>query len=113
MKRREKPDSVNHPSVGTEEEVNAKSKARSSLKALAVTRDILKPLVMTLDIMKAWGYITDMPEGIGGDSPSAEGTSVRCERCQADFRVERDFGHEDCLHHWGRVRSAKVNGMVV
>lgn len=66
---------------------------------------------MSLETMETWGYITEIPEGIGGDRPSAEGTSLKCERCQADYRVEKDFGANDCFYHWGKVRTTKVAGM--
>ncbi|KAG0709725.1 ribonuclease H-like protein [Suillus ampliporus] len=110
LKRRPIPTSISHPSVGTEEDLVARAESRKKLDNLRVTRDILKPVVMSLEDMQTWGFIAEVPEGLGGDQPSADGKIVQCERCTQSYMVKSNPASEECLYHWGRLFTHKVNG---
>lgn len=104
------PDSLSHPSVGTEAELVARAEARKSLEALRLTRSHLEPYVMTMEDMIKWGYFVDIPEGLGGNEPSLEGKVAKCERCTQPFQVKRMEEADNCIYHAGKPYTTKVNG---
>ncbi|KAG6810869.1 hypothetical protein H0H92_009990 [Tricholoma furcatifolium] len=110
LKRREIPHHVSDDSVGTEAEVAARIEARKSRKALRLTRDLLQPYLMSPDDMLAWGYFLDLPEGPGGSQPSLEGKTAKCERCTQPFLVKRREEADNCIYHWGKPFSTKLEG---
>ncbi|KAI0661013.1 ribonuclease H-like protein [Cubamyces menziesii] len=110
LKRRPKPDSVSHASVGTEEEVVAREEMRKKMTALRLTAAQLEPYVLSIDEMKTWGYIVEIPAGPGGDKPHEEGSVMTCERCNQKFLVKRREQADQCRYHWGKPYSSKVNG---
>lgn len=110
LKRRPIPTSISHPSVGTEEDLAARAESRKKLDDLRVTRHILKSLVMSLEDLQTWGFITEVPEGLGGDQPTAEGKIIQCERCTQPYMVNNNPVSEECHFHWGRLFTHKVNG---
>ncbi|KAG1806725.1 ribonuclease H-like protein [Suillus plorans] len=110
LKRRPIPTSISHPSVGTEEDLAARAESKKKLNDLQVTRLLLKPIVMSLEAMQTWGFITEMPEGLGSDQPSAEGKIIQCERCTQSYMVKNDPTAEECQYHWGKLFTHKVNG---
>ncbi|KIP10709.1 hypothetical protein PHLGIDRAFT_11157 [Phlebiopsis gigantea 11061_1 CR5-6] len=89
IKRRPSPDNINHPSVGTEGQIAKREEDRKKLQALKITVEQLEPYALTQDEMKQWGYIVDIPAGPGGDRPSEEGSIMKCERCNQQFKVKR------------------------
>lgn len=113
LKRREFPDSMSHPSVGTEDDIVKREEARKSMAALRLTSERLEPYVLSLDELKKWGYIIEIPPGPGGEEPHAEDTIKKCERCTQPFKVVRRQEVEECKYHWGRPFSSKANGMSV
>lgn len=110
LKRRPIPDSISHPSVGTEQDIATREEQRKSLESLRLTREHLEPLVLSMDDMKKWGYIVEIPEGVGGDRPSEEGQPAKCERCGQQFLVKRKELADECTYHWGRQYTKQVNG---
>ncbi|TFK55937.1 hypothetical protein OE88DRAFT_1621054 [Heliocybe sulcata] len=110
LKRRPVPDKVSHPSVGTEQELAERAEKRKSLESLQLTRAHLEPLMLTVEDMQKWGYVTEIPEGPGGDRPSEEGNTMKCERCKEQFLVKRMELADECTFHWGRPYSKQVNG---
>ncbi|KAI0335436.1 ribonuclease H-like protein [Cubamyces sp. BRFM 1775] len=110
LKRRPKPDSVSHASVGTEEEVIAREEMRKKMTALRLTAAQLEPYVLSVDEMKKWGYVVEVPAGPGGDKPHEEGSVMTCERCNQKFLVKRRENADQCRYHWGKPYSSKVNG---
>jgi hypothetical protein len=60
--------------------------------------------------MRTWGYIVEIPEGIGGERPSEEGSIQKCERCNEQFQVKRQGEAEECTFHWGKPFTSKANG---
>ncbi|KAI9063274.1 ribonuclease H-like protein [Trametes sanguinea] len=110
LKRRPKPDTASHASVGTESEVLEREEMRKKVAALRLTAAQLEPYVLTIDEMKKWGYITEVPSGVGGDKPHDEGSIMTCERCGQKFVVKRRENADHCRYHWGRPYSSKVNG---
>lgn len=110
LKRRPIPTSISHPSVGTEEDLVARAESRKKLDDLQVTRLLLKPIVMSLEAMETWGFITEVPEGLGGDQPSAEGKITQCDRCTQSYMIKNKPTAEECQYHWGRLFTHKVNG---
>ncbi|KIM90892.1 hypothetical protein PILCRDRAFT_811388 [Piloderma croceum F 1598] len=110
LKRRPKPDSASHPSVGTEGELVAREESRKSLDSLRITRDHLLPLLLSMDDMRNWGYIIDMPDGPGGSNPNLEGYTMKCERCSQPYMVRSTALADECLYHYGKQFSQKVNG---
>ena len=110
LKRRPKPDSVAHPSVGTEEDLATREESRKSLDSLRITREHLLPLRLSIDDMRRWGYIIDLPDGPGGTKPSLEGYTMQCERCNQPYMVKSEVQPEECLYHYGKQFSRNVNG---
>ena len=110
LKRRPIPDSVSHPSVGTEAEVIARAEAQKSLESLRLSRELLEPLVHSADQLRTWGYFLDMPPGPGGDQPSLEEKIVKCDRCTQYFLVKPTEVADKCVYHWGKPYSTRVNG---
>ena len=110
LKRRPIPISLSHPSVGTEAEVIARAEAQNSLKSLHLSRKLLEPLVHSVDQLKTWGYFLDLPSGPGGDQPSLEESIAKCDRCAQYFLVKRVEAAENCIYHWGKPYSTRVNG---
>ncbi|KAF9268064.1 ribonuclease H-like protein [Marasmius fiardii PR-910] len=110
LKRRPVPDSIAHPSVGTEGEIAARAEAHKSLQSLRLTRSILDPYILPILELEKWGYIVKIPDGPGGNEPSKEGQLAKCERCGEPFMVHRDFKPTECLHHWGKPYMKLLNG---
>ncbi|KAI0081741.1 ribonuclease H-like protein [Panus rudis PR-1116 ss-1] len=110
IKQRPFPDSVSHPSVGTNAEVAAKEEARKKLAALRLSTSQLEPYVMTKDELEHWGYIVDIPLGVGGEKPSEEGSIQKCERCGTQFKVKKMEEADQCVYHWGRPRIVRTSG---
>ncbi|KAG5639273.1 hypothetical protein H0H81_004934 [Sphagnurus paluster] len=110
LKRRPLPDSLSHTSVGTEGDLSARAEARKSIQALRLTRNHLESFVMSKEDMLRWGYFVDIPEGPGGIEPSLEGKVAKCERCAQPFLVKRKEVADNCIHHWGKPFTTKVNG---
>lgn len=111
MKRRSFPDSISHPSVGTEAGIQKREEERKKLEALRLTSSDLQPYILSVDEMKKWGYIVDIPEGVGGDRPSEEGSIQKCERCNEQFQVKRKEEADECRYHWGRAYTKSANGL--
>ncbi|EIN10457.1 hypothetical protein PUNSTDRAFT_64972 [Punctularia strigosozonata HHB-11173 SS5] len=110
LKKRPKPDTTAHPSVGTEGQVKARQETKTKLEALRLTPEHLEPLIMSRAEMQAWGYLVDIPPGPGGEKPSEEGGVMKCDRCATMFQVKRKDEAEQCEYHWGRAYSTKING---
>lgn len=66
---------------------------------------------MTEEQMKVYDYITEIPEGVGGDSPNQVGNLINCERCGNPFQVAEVPTENECTYHWGRPYTTKANGM--
>lgn len=101
---------MSHSSVGTEDDLAARAESRKKLDNLRLTRDKLKSIVMSLEDMEAWGFIVQVPQGIGGDKPTAEGQVLQCERCTQSYMVKSNPPLEECHYHWGKLFTHKVNG---
>lgn len=110
LKKRPIPNSVFHPSVGTEAEIIARAEAQKSLESLHLSRELLKPLVHSVDQLRTWGYFLDIPPGPGGDQPTLEEKVAKCDRCAQYFLVKRMEAAEKCVYHWGKPYSTRVNG---
>lgn len=110
LKRRPKPDSAGHPSVGSEADVLAREEMRKKVAALRLSAAQLEPYVLSLDAMRTWGYVVEVPPGPGGERPHEEGAVMTCERCAQKFQVKRREEADECRFHWGRPFSSKVNG---
>jgi RNA exonuclease 1 len=110
LKRRPKPDSISHHSVGTEGDLQVRAESRKSLDSLRLTRSHLESLVMSVTDMQKCGYVVDVPGGPGGDKPTQEGALANCERCSSPFQISGMQLRDACLHHWGRPYSKTING---
>lgn len=110
LKKRPKPDNINHVSVGTADDIVKREEDRHKLESLRLTVKHLEPYVLSMDEMRLWGYIVDIPDGVGGDQPSEEGNIRKCERCNQQFQVKRLEDADECVFHWGRPFTSKANG---
>ncbi|KAJ7276489.1 Rexo1 protein [Mycena haematopus] len=110
LKRRPLPDTSSHPSVGTEEEVIARAEALKTRKSLRVTRANVEHLIVSAEDLKIWGFILDIPEGVGGDQPSLENKISKCDRCGKDFLVKRKDEADGCIYHWGKPITRTAGG---
>ncbi|KAH7914206.1 ribonuclease H-like protein [Hygrophoropsis aurantiaca] len=110
LKRRETPTSISHPSVGTEDDITARAESRKKLDALRLTQSVLQPLMLSLADMQKWGYIIDIPEGIGGNEPHAQGKVMQCDRCGQAYMVSSCPEKDECTFHWGKPFTKAING---
>ncbi|PCH41072.1 hypothetical protein WOLCODRAFT_69616 [Wolfiporia cocos MD-104 SS10] len=110
LKRRAFPDSASHASVGTEGDLAARAEAAQKFATLRLTRAQLVPYVLSLDDMRRFGYVVEVPPGEGGAQPADEGAVKTCERCAQPFMVKRKEEADECVYHWGKAFSNKVNG---
>lgn len=62
--------------------------------------------------LATWGYFVEIPEGAGGDNPSQEGKIAKCERCTQPFLVKRKEEADECIYHWGKPYTTKINGEI-
>ncbi|KAF5322365.1 hypothetical protein D9619_000791 [Psilocybe cf. subviscida] len=110
LKRRPAPTDINHPSVGTEADLVERAETQKSLNALRLSSDILKPLIHSVSDLEKWGYIVNIPPGVGGDLPSMLGRIVKCDRCVQYYLVKPLEETETCIYHWGRPYTTKSGG---
>ncbi|KAI0723275.1 Rexo1 protein [Earliella scabrosa] len=110
LKKRPKPDTASHPSVGTEAEVQAREEMRRKMESLKLTTSQMEPYILSIDEMKTWGYIVEVPPGPGGDKPHEEGSIMTCERCKEKFVVKRRDEADQCRFHWGKAFTSKADG---
>lgn len=110
LKRRPKPDSISHFSVGTQNDIAKREEEKKKLESLKLTTSHLASYVLTLEQMETWGYMTEIPEGEGGSRPSEEGATQKCERCAEPFLVKRKDEADECAFHWGKRFTNKQNG---
>ncbi|KAJ2930242.1 hypothetical protein H1R20_g6921, partial [Candolleomyces eurysporus] len=110
IKRRDPPTFISHPSVGTEDEIKARAESKKSLESLQLSKSLLEPLIHSTECLSDWGYIVDVPAGVGGREPSLEGKVAKCNRCAQPFQVKRMEEADDCTYHWGRALMTRVNG---
>ena len=74
------------------------------------------PLILSRDQLQKWGFLAEIPEpwGPGGQSPSAEGSRVKCERCAVTYVVqplaEGKASAAECTYHWGKAVTRNING---
>jgi len=111
LKRREAPTSLIHDSVGTEDELVTRAEARKSLQSLHLTRAHLEPLLHSPAILEKAGYVVCVPDEPGGIQPSSEGKTTKCERCGQVFVIKRKSEADECIYHWGRPHTARINGI--
>lgn len=100
-----------HDSVGTETDLQLRAKARKITRVSA--RDLEnRGALMSEEQMAAWGFMLEVPSGVGGDMPTSEGEERVCERCSERFIVT-PLGQgkdEACSFHWARPYTKTVNG---
>ncbi|KAL5527323.1 hypothetical protein ACEPAG_6114 [Sanghuangporus baumii] len=110
LKKRSKPTSLLHESVGTEGTLQKRRESHDKLRSLRLSPEHLASHVMNLEQLKTWGFMTEVPDGPGGQSPSDEGKIKQCDRCSKSFVVKRKENADVCVHHWGRVSAKRING---
>ena len=112
LKRRIPPDSLQHPSVGTDSQIAARKAEQDSVQAVQLTPSLLEPLIPTKDQLVALGYLTELPAdwGPGGDDPTAANKQLTCDRCKTEYVVKDDFDRTECSYHYGRVYSTVQSG---
>ncbi|KAH9977779.1 ribonuclease H-like domain-containing protein [Lactifluus volemus] len=116
LKKRPRPTSLNHSSVGTAGDLVARREEADALSSLCLTQPQLEPLVLTPEELQNCGYIVDIPEewGPGGDSPSGAGQLFNCDRCKTPY-VVRPLDHDAnvaraCTYHWGKALYRTIGG---
>ncbi|KAI0068640.1 ribonuclease H-like protein [Artomyces pyxidatus] len=111
LKARPPPTSVNHPSIGTADDLKARAAAKHALSELRLTPANLASLILTRDELTLWNYLVEVPEewGPGSKSPSAVGSRMQCERCRTPY-VVRANPEDECTYHWGKPLFTTVNG---
>ena len=92
---------------------------RNALTSQRLTRSELEPLLallLTHEDLLRWNCIVDIPVewGPGGESPSAYGEILTCERCKEPYVVRpSDHGPavaNACTHHWGKSLYRSIGG---
>ena len=111
LKKRSKPTSLSHESVGTEGTIKKLREAYDKLRSLSITARKLDPLVMSVEVMEQWGFMVKLPDGPGGSRPHDEGKIRKCERCAKQYVVKGKDEADFCTYHWGRALMSRFNGM--
>ena len=111
LKKRPKPTSLSHESVGTEGTIKKLREAYDKLRSLSITARKLDPLVMSVEVMEQWGFMVKLPDGPGGSRPHDEGKIRKCERCAKQYVVKGKDEADFCTYHWGRALMSRFNGM--
>jgi RNA exonuclease 1 len=104
---------VDHPSVGTNDEVIERNEKKEQLENLRLTTADIEALVLSKEKLVSWGYMVEIPDGPGGERLSETGNSMRCERCGERFQVIPDVDNKDCSYHWGKKLSVRANGQSI
>ncbi|KAF8743385.1 EXOIII protein, partial [Rhizoctonia solani] len=121
IKKRPRPDRLNHPSVGTNGAIDARKAEAEAAKNSTLKRSQLQSALLSREQLTQWGYLVQVPEGPGGTRVSDEGRQATCERCQALFVVhapqseEERHSFERCAYHWGKPyvnRSGGIREMI-
>ncbi|ETW83986.1 hypothetical protein HETIRDRAFT_472359 [Heterobasidion irregulare TC 32-1] len=116
IKSRPPPTNISHPSIGTTNDIAARTAEAHALTSLNLTSAHLMPLILSRDQLQKWGFLAEIPEpwGPGGQSPSAEGSRVKCERCAVAYVVqplaEGKASADECTYHWGKAVTRNING---
>ena len=113
IKKRPKPTSISHDSVGTDDERKKKKEESNKIQSLTLTEEHVKTRLLSPEDMRKWGYMLQVPDGLGGDQPAEEGNIMECERCKQQFKVKRREEANECVFHWGRLYTSRVNGTVI
>jgi hypothetical protein len=113
LKSRERPTNLLHAAVGTSAEIKAREETKKKFQSLTLTKAHLDPLVLSQAELSTWGYMVELPDGPGGNCPSEEGRSRACERCGEKFEVRRASEGQQCTFHHGKLRSVRIEGMLV
>ncbi|KAK8865616.1 hypothetical protein IAR55_000760 [Kwoniella newhampshirensis] len=117
VSRREPPDSIPHPSIGTLRESRIATEAAEKAKASRLTRARIERYCLPLNDFRTWRYPDPRDESLTGpgtgQEPDAEGTSQTCNRCKVPFIVsstnlEKRFG--ECHYHYGKTAPERVEG---
>ncbi|CAE6486664.1 unnamed protein product [Rhizoctonia solani] len=98
IKKRPRPDRLNHPSVGTNGAIDARKAEAEAAKNSTLKRSQLQSALLSREQLTQWGYLVQVPEGPGG---------TRSEEERHSF--------ERCAYHWGKPyvnRSGGIREMI-
>jgi RNA exonuclease 1 len=104
LKRRDVPQSIGDPTVGTVGDLAARIRSQKCSPIPSV--DALPTSNRTFSRERTWllgGMWSTSPKVLGGDKPSEEGGVMKCERCKQPKQVRRMEEAEECVYHWGRL----------
>lgn len=52
-----------------------------------LTRKRVEGFLPSVDVLRQFDYVTQVPDGVGGDKVSEDGNTRKCERCKREFVV--------------------------
>ncbi|KAK9893435.1 ribonuclease H-like protein [Cystobasidium minutum MCA 4210] len=103
LKKRPAAESIDETGTMEEYDKHIKDAAEAERDALTIKKALA--LTMNREAMLAHDYVVEVPEGPGGNIPTEEGGSMKCERCAADYIVHGNMTEAEqtaCVYHWGR-----------
>ncbi|BGP55642.1 RNA exonuclease 3 [Rhodotorula sphaerocarpa] len=79
-----------------------------------LTRKRVEGFLPSVDVLRQFDYVTQVPDGVGGDKVSEDGNTRKCERCKREFVVVSNLSPADreaCQYHFGRMITEKTAGV--
>lgn len=115
---RVKPDTLDHPSIGTNRESRLASTKAEKEKTGRLTRGRCERYLLPLSSFPTWRYPdpSDPALSQGGTEPDAKGSMQNCDRCGQPFLVTTANLAEragECVYHYGKMLPDKINGKKV
>lgn len=116
VSRREKPDSAQHPSVGTLKESKKATEQAEKEKASKLSADRIERYLLPVSDFEKWRYpLPDDEELVSPKEmqPDLEGTAQTCNRCKKEFKVSSanlDARFGECHFHHGRLAPERIEG---
>lgn len=116
VSRRPPPDSLDHPSIGTNKESRTAHERVEKARASRPTRSRVEQYCLAPNEFREWAYPDPLDPELclnGGEEPDAEGTLQDCSRCKVPFTVSsKDLEQRvgECKFHYGRTAPERVEG---
>ncbi|GAA5858116.1 hypothetical protein JCM1840_001049 [Sporobolomyces johnsonii] len=100
--------------AGTIEDEAERSTKQAEEKEGRLTRERVEQFVHNDETLAKFGYVLEVPDGLGGDKVTEVGSVRKCDRCGKEFTVKGELNETDrqaCQYHYGRMVTEKVSGV--
>ncbi|GAA5973943.1 hypothetical protein JCM21900_006823 [Sporobolomyces salmonicolor] len=100
--------------AGTIEDEAERSTKQAEEKEGRLTRERVDKFLHDEETLAKFGYMLEVPDGLGGDNVTEVGNVRKCDRCGKEFTVKEELNETDrqaCQYHYGRMVTEKVSGV--